>query len=438
MSPQIDKDSVPNVPSELQEVELTVASANSLEMHLNNCDHDVDNISPDLSVHSDDLSSLGSSSSQENLKQLKFSPKAKVYSYTNTSIITHDDQHFGPDQKSKYFLPHYSKTPISEKQVVCVVIPFYNEEKCDLKRTLTSLYKQEQECHRAALQYGMGELVFQYLAVSDGYFKASNSMKRYITELFGKGWDLGLDGDDTSDCTRVIQKQRIINGEAYSDLVDIEPGQSMRLSMLVKRQNRKKPNSHEWFFRAFCPEFNGEYVFATDCGTLYARHCVFDMIFYLFSHPNTAACTGRQRVMTKTQQNIDKENLLQTWYRSAQAFDYESSISAFQGSFAMCGMLAVLPGPCGMYRYSDITRGDDNCLDYYFDFINTNSSNVGIFKGNLLLAEDRILSYAAALKTGKYTAWVPSAIFYCEAETKSETFVIQRRRWNNGTFAFFV
>eukprot|EP00122_Pirum_gemmata_P006001 Pgem_evm1s5485 len=141
------------------------------------------------------------------------------------------------------------------------------------------------------------------------------------------------------------------------------------------------------------------------------------------------------KIQYNNNHNTESEGLLAMWYRSAQAFDYESSISAFQGAFSLCGMLPVIPGPCGMYRMSDISGP---CLDYYMDFINNTTAENGIMQGNLLLAEDRILSYAAALKTGKYTRWVPSAIFYFEAETESEKFLAQRRRWTNGTFACYI
>eukprot|EP00122_Pirum_gemmata_P012866 Pgem_evm1s11978 len=134
-------------------------------------------------------------------------------------------------------------------------------------------------------------------------------------------------------------------------------------------------------------------------------------------------------------QNQNAEGLQEAWYRAAQAYDYEASISAFQGAFSLCGMLPVLPGPCGMFRMSDINGA---CLNFYINFVNTTSLDSGLLAGNLLLAEDRILSYAAALKTGKFTQWVPSAVFYSEAETKTKSFIAQRRRWTNGTFAGYL
>lgn len=234
----------------------------------------------------------------------------------------------------------------------------------------------------------------------DGYYKASSSMIDYVSEMFGYEWDNDFMMKDTDDCTKILSKKQ---ADGTLDKVEIAPGKFLNLSMIVKKQNRKKTNSHEWFFRAFVEQYDAEYAFTTDCGTLYQSLCLSYMLHYLNEHSDVSAVTGRQRVMSTEMQSLRSEGLLQMWYRASQAYDYEASISAFQGAFSLCGMLPVLPGPCGMYRMHDI-RGP--ALDYYMDFINNTSPEDGLLKGNLMLAEDRILSYAAALCTGKFTRWV--------------------------------
>eukprot|EP00122_Pirum_gemmata_P000145 Pgem_evm1s125 len=199
--------------------------------------------------------------------------KKNLYAQTTrTSILAHDANHFRPDGRTQYFLPfdnrsllmndnnnnnknnnkHYDNYEKErENNTVAVVVPFYNEQKCDLKRTLEKLHDQEQECLIAGKEYGMHGLNFHYLAVMDGYYKASDSMKEYVTELYGPGWDAGFNLGDTDDCTLALQKQNLMTG--MLDMVEIKPGKFLRLTIVVKKQNRKKPNSHEWFFRAFCP-----------------------------------------------------------------------------------------------------------------------------------------------------------------------------------------
>lgn len=107
------------------------------------------------------------------------------------------------------------------------------------------------------------------------------------------------------------------------------------------------------------------------------------------------------------------------------------------GAFAIFGFLPVVPGPCGLYRWAHI-RGAS--LEWYFDIVNRPNEDCGIILSNLKIAEDRILSYCAVLKTSEKTIMCiePDAEFYFDAETDLSQFVKQRRRWINGTIAGYV
>ena len=61
--------------------------------------------------------------------------------------------------------------------------------------------------------------------------------------------------------------------------------------------------------------------------------------------------------------------------------------------------------------------------------------------GNLRIAEDRVLSNAAVIKSDDskaYEEFNPLALFYFEAETDLDTFIFQRRRWINGSVAGYL
>jgi hypothetical protein len=72
--------------------------------------------------------------------------------------------------------------------------------------------------------------------------------------------------------------------------------------------------------------------------------------------------------------------------------------------------------------------------------VSMNPDETGMILGSLLLAEDRVLSYAAVLKTDKqyHTKYEPNAVFYFEAETDATQLLQQRRRWINGTVAGYI
>ena len=154
---------------------------------------------------------------------------------------------------------------------------------------------------------------------------------------------------------------------------------ALKMTVLIKRDNRRKHNSHEWFLTAFAPVYTTklhasstsatgvQLVFMTDAGTRFHRSCVLSLVQHALQNPTTVACSGRQRVMTHAMQNegeppVDKWSinfLRAQLYRCAQGFEYEASISAFNGAFDFVGMLPVLPGPCGLFRLDLIFREGD-------------------------------------------------------------------------------
>ena len=102
-------------------------------------------------------------------------------------------------------------------------------------------------------------------------------------------------------------------------------------------------------------------------------------------------------------------------WRALQRFDYENIFNTYNSAFSSVGLLPVVPGPSGSWRFNSI-RGP--CLDYFFETIYKDPADAGMLVGNLLLAEDRLLSYCAVLYTGKetFSKVVPDAVFYNEPE----------------------
>ena len=71
----------------------------------------------------------------------------------------------------------------------------------------------------------------------------------------------------------------------------------MRLSLLIKKQNHRKHNSHQWFMKAFASELEATYVSCTDCATTFHPQMLNKLVNNLEHNPATAAVCGRQRVM---------------------------------------------------------------------------------------------------------------------------------------------
>ncbi|KNC71366.1 hypothetical protein SARC_16095 [Sphaeroforma arctica JP610] len=211
-------------------------------------------------------------------------------------------------------------------------------------------------------------------------------------------WWETIDAAPADVVTYIVQRE---DTEGQLVPVKFHDGRSLNLCLLVKRDNRKKHNSHEWFFSC-AKVFGAKYALTTDCGTLYDSECTYRLLRHMEENEGVQTCTGRQRVMSMGMQEVEKgDSLMEMWYRSIQAFDYEVSITSFQAAFALVGFLPVIPGPLGMWRM----EGLDDALEHYYTIASAKQTGE-LIQGNLLLAEDRILSYGAVFFTKKRADWV--------------------------------
>eukprot|EP00056_Hartaetosiga_gracilis_P003311 m.62579 g.62579 ORF g.62579 m.62579 type:complete len:1060 (+) comp11408_c0_seq5:481-3660(+) len=357
---------------------------------------------------------------------------------SNVTTVYSRHEDFYPEVDKSYYVPDKRK-----HRRMCSVIPCYNEESDALKRTLSTLYIQLPEL--AKLDFD-----FHAVIIMDGWQLVSDSMRSYLQTIFDMPenvendaptwWDdlNTLEGNPSVE-TFVIQN---VNTKTWTvEPVFFEPEElpmaRMHLTLIVKRDNRRKHNTLEWFFNSFSIEYGSEYSFTTDCGTLFDEYTIYHLARHLDMFPRCGGVTGRQRVMSAKQQGLDHESWYRAWMRAVQGFEYEATYASYVGAFSMAGMLPVIPGPCGLFNMKHL-NGDG--VQFFFDKVKQDPDTAGLLLGNGLLAEDRFLSYAAVVSTNKptITEFVPESVFYFEAETELRTFVFQRRRWNNGTFACFI
>jgi hypothetical protein len=310
--------------------------------------------------------------------------------------------------------------------VLPICIPFYNEEKNDLHRTLTSLKQRIREVYRK--QSAMVNRVY-VLLVGDGYDKVSSSMKRYLCEIFGVSKEDLLPRSSTA-FGRIV---------TYSGEDKYGFSKSFRLTLLMKRHNAGKADSQEIFCKLFTTALASKYMLLTDCGTMYKNFCLVYLLDYMDEHPGCVGCTGHQRVMALADQGTES-TLHNNLFAYAQGFDYEASQSMFSTPFTIVGCLPVIPGPCGMFNFGLLK--ESGALDDYFDLLRAaqQSKTPDLVLGNLVLAEDRILCFMAVSCSGytNYTSIEPRAVFYFEAETDPLKLFQQRRRWLNGTEAGYA
>ena len=313
----------------------------------------------------------------------------------------------------------------------------YNEEWYSLQRSLESLAVIPNKNGAFDQTIVANSVAMDIAVVIDGVEMLKPCMRDYLHKLFGPDIPVDVDkeGKTVGWQTRELKAQEIC-------IVNKRTHGGHLLSLILKRHNQKKINSHEWCFRAFAHTSQCKYVLTSDCGTLFNPECVGHLFHYMEANEDCVACTGRQRVMSAEQQADPNEkgtsNTLETtMLRLIQQYEFEGEHLTSRPTGSMLGFMEVLPGPCAFFRRAEIEGAP---LDEYFDMGYKHPRELGLLQSNLKIHEDRIPSWSVVWtgKQSQYSAWVDEAVFYSEAELTIMDLLLQRRRWNNGRFSGHV
>ncbi|AYV85728.1 MAG: hypothetical protein Satyrvirus34_8 [Satyrvirus sp.] len=359
---------------------------------------------------------------------------------------------YRPLENKKYFKTFtktFDKNGI-KRTGLSVVIPFFNEPSHELQQTLNSLYNAYLELQLSSKRWR--EKQIRICLIQDGWHKAHFTMQNYLKKLFPRKingvdwWDHFPEFNKNFSDTETNAMYIFEKGFYEPTEINVQDGfekdrKPMILTLVVKINNRRKHNSHEWFLgkNGYAEASNGEYLFLTDAFTLYSETCLFHLVKELDNNKSLGAVTGRQRLMTRDQQGSDTETVLSLGFllRMVQLGDFELANCVYNGAFHNGGLLPVIPGPCGLYRASVVL--ENNVRDSYFKVVNEEPDKTGLVLGNLRIAEDRVLSFYSVTKVKeRYMAFNPLAVFYFEAETDLQKFMLQRRRWINGSVAGYL
>jgi cellulose synthase/poly-beta-1,6-N-acetylglucosamine synthase-like glycosyltransferase len=347
-------------------------------------------------------------------------------------------EHLGGHAFRDDFLEFHTERPETEDpNSIAVCLPMFNEDEEELQETLRDL---------ALMQRKLGSKQLKVCVIQDGWKHIDSTSRAmfvgmYPTPAGQREWAAEVDAlEEVGAKLTLIFPPHTLNCRRNADL-EPEP-LNLDVTVILKVDNRKKHNSHDLFFRGFAAHYHTELAFATDCGTKFDSDCLKGLVSLMERDAHCIAATGRQRVMTKWQQpGCEAESAFGSFLRAVQGYDYEASTVVFNGCFSLFGCLPVIPGPCGLFRLGPLL---DGAFDFYADAARRAEETKTMLDGNTLLAEDRVLTYAALFLTPEKdnkpwtVRWDKRSIFYFQSETSLRTLVSQRRRWLNGTIAAYV
>ncbi|KAF7302587.1 Chitin synthase [Mycena chlorophos] len=215
----------------------------------------------------------------------------------------------------------------------------------------------------------------------------------------------------------------------------------VQLLFCLKEQNKKKLNSHRWFFNAFGPLIKPNVCILLDVGTKPTSTSIYELWKCFDKHSGVGGACGEICVDTGRGCSL----LLTSPLAASQNFEYKMSNILDKPLESVFGYISVLPGAFSAYRYKALQNGPDGKgpLASYFKGETMHSGGpggAGLFERNMYLAEDRILCFEIVTK--KREAWTLKYVKSAKASTDVPTtvpeFISQRRRWLNGSlFASF-
>ncbi|KAF9203003.1 Chitin synthase, class 2 [Haplosporangium sp. Z 27] len=208
----------------------------------------------------------------------------------------------------------------------------------------------------------------------------------------------------------------------------------VQILFCLKEQNKKKLNSHRWFFNAFAPQLNPNVCILLDVGTKPSGTSIYHLWKAFDRNSSIGGACGE--ICADLGPNCS--NLMNPLIAS-QNFEYKMSNILDKPLESVFGYISVLPGAFSAYRYKallDSSPGVGPLSSYFKGETMHTSGDAGIFESNMYLAEDRILCFELVAK--KNEAWLLKYVKSAKASTdvpdNIAEFISQRRRWLNGSF----
>jgi len=337
--------------------------------------------------------------------------------------------------KSRYSLRPYL---LGRHTELFIVMTMYNEDEVLFTKTMNAVLKNIAHlCGRSKSKMwgpeGWKKVVV--CVVSDGRSKI-NKRTLQVLSLMGCYIDgIAKDSVGGKDVTAHIFEYT--SSVMVTELGEVsQTGCPVQIIFCLKEQNKKKLNSHRWFFNAFGPLIKPNVCILLDVGTKPTGTSIYELWKCFDKHSGVGGACGEICVDTGRGCSL----LLTSPLAASQNFEYKMSNILDKPLESVFGYISVLPGAFSAYRYAALQNGPDGKgpLASYFkgETMHGGGANgAGLFERNMYLAEDRILCFEIVTKKreGWRLMYVKSAKASTDVPASVPEFISQRRRWLNGS-----
>ncbi|WVQ68402.1 uncharacterized protein L199_006610 [Kwoniella botswanensis] len=322
------------------------------------------------------------------------------------------------------------------KTELFIVMTMYNENSELLLRTLNSVIKNITHLTTRSRSKTWGQDAWKKVVVcivADGR-KVVDPRVLKVLQLMGV-YAEGVMKDHVAGKETQAHIFEYTSQVVVSDTGEVGFGSTpVQLLFCLKEQNKKKLNSHRWFFNAFGPLIKPNVCVLLDVGTKPSGTSIYELYKCFEKHPNVGGACGEIFADTGRFGKYLFNPLV-----AGQNFEYKMSNILDKPFESVFGLISVLPGAFSAYRYDAVKNHADGTgpLAAYFhgEMMNLPGATASIFDRNKFLAEDRILAFEIVVK--KNAKWrlqyVKSAKAGTDVPARVPEFISQRRRWLNGS-----
>ncbi|RDB28666.1 Chitin synthase 2 [Hypsizygus marmoreus] len=314
-----------------------------------------------------------------------------------------------------------------------IVMTMYNEDEVLFVRTMNAVIKNVAHlCSRNKSKMwgpeGWKKVVV--CVVSDGRSKVNKRTLQVLSLMGCYQEGIAKDSVAGKDVTAHIF-------EYTSSVIVTETGEvgqgtcPVQIIFCLKEQNKKKLNSHRWFFNAFGPLIKPNVCILLDVGTKPTGTSIYELWKCFDKHSNVGGACGEICVDTGRGCGL----LLTSPLAASQNFEYKMSNVLDKPLESVFGYISVLPGAFSAYRYRALLNGPNGKGPLASVKPCTADQAMLVFSRNMYLAEDRILCFEIVTKKkeGWILKYVKSAKASTDVPTSVPEFISQRRRWLNGS-----
>jgi len=338
-----------------------------------------------------------------------------------------------------FMASRYSLRPylMGRQTELFIVMTMYNEDEILFVKTMNAVIKNIAHlCGRSKSKTwgpeGWKKVVV--CVVSDGRSKV-NKRTLQVLSLMGC-YQEGIAKDSVAGKDVTAHIFEYTSSVIVTDSGEVGQGTCpVQIIFCLKEQNKKKLNSHRWFFNAFGPLIKPNVCILLDVGTKPTGTSIYELWKCFDKHPGVGGACGEICVDTGRGCSL----LLTNPLAASQNFEYKMSNILDKPLESVFGYISVLPGAFSAYRYRALLNGSNGKgpLASYFkgETMHGGSSSAGLFERNMYLAEDRILCFEIVTKKkeGWILKYVKSAKASTDVPASVPEFISQRRRWLNGS-----